>query len=342
MKSSLNSCQQHVKKRKTRNGKDSGGEEKDTRCWPRVTTERQWGRCVTKTHGTIPNYFRNYFSSSNSANCVLSPFKTSTGYCRGHPYDDEDPSSSSEGFVSLSLPMRQNRSPKHHQSAVPCARISTEVNVRRSLASRRRRRSNDLRFITTAIVTVLSLPILLSCKIYLLTPCAAVSLQANRIMNKPRRSLPQDESTGIPTTGSRSMGDKTVLSITKAIGDYKRSPSSAFTFFSTIDRDGDGKLEPEEVASFLREEIGGTDFDSTYEVETEVIKMMEDLDTNHDHTLDQADVFAYWKKLESLLTADEVAEWVVHAVQLPEYIGRYVPCVDYFYGVLESVAFKVC
>ena len=62
----------------------------------------------------------------------------------------------------------------------------------------------------------------------------------------------------------------------------------------------------------------------------EVINMMADLDVNHGHTLDQADVFAYWKKLESSLMTVEVMEWVAHAVQLPEYIGWYIPCVDTF------------
>ena len=39
------------------------------------------------------------------------------------------------------------------------------------------------------------------------------------------------------------------------------------------------------------------------------------------------DVNSYWEKLESLLTVDEVAEWIVHAGQLPKQVGRYV---DYF------------
>lgn len=108
----------------------------------------------------------------------------------------------------------------------------------------------------------------------------------------------------------------------QAIGDHKRSPSASFTFFSHLDLDGDGKLGKKEVASFLWDEIGGTDFDSTYEVNTEVDNVIRDLDVNHDKTLDRSDIFQYWDKMETLLTCEEVADWVVFAVQLPESIGR--------------------
>lgn len=121
-----------------------------------------------------------------------------------------------------------------------------------------------------------------------------------------------------------------ITSNTKAIGDNKRSPSSSFQFFSTVDLDGDGKLEEKEVANFLWEEIGGLDFDSSYEVNTEVNNVIRDLDVNHDKALDRMDIFNYWAKMETLLTCDEVADWVVFAVQLPESIGRYVRSVCLF------------
>jgi len=108
----------------------------------------------------------------------------------------------------------------------------------------------------------------------------------------------------------------------QAIGDHKRSPSASFTFFSHLDLDGDGKLAEKEVASFLWDEIGGADFDSTSEVNTEVDNVIRDLDVNHDKTLDRSDIFQYWAKMETLLTCEEVADWVVFAVQLPESIGR--------------------
>merc|ERR1712232_1156798 len=106
------------------------------------------------------------------------------------------------------------------------------------------------------------------------------------------------------------------------IGDGIRSLSSSSSFFKSIDSDGDGMIKAPEVANFLKDSIGGSDFDTSSEVETEVANVMKSLDLNRDHGLDKSDVMAHWTRLESLLTADEVEEWVVHSVQLPESIGR--------------------
>jgi len=106
------------------------------------------------------------------------------------------------------------------------------------------------------------------------------------------------------------------------IGDKIRSEASATSFFKSIDRDDDGSIGAAELATFVRNSIGGSAFDTASEVDSEVHKVLEALDLNHDDTLDRADVFSYWMQLESLLTTDEVAEWVVYAVQLPEYVGK--------------------
>ena len=37
--------------------------------------------------------------------------------------------------------------------------------------------------------------------------------------------------------------------------------------------------------------------------------------------LSRADLSAYWSRLGALLSVAEVAEWIVHAVQLPETVG---------------------
>jgi len=105
------------------------------------------------------------------------------------------------------------------------------------------------------------------------------------------------------------------------IGDMTRSDSSSSRFFHSIDRDGDGILEKPEMESFVRETIGGSAFDTSAEVEAGVDQVLESLDRDHDEGLDRGDVLAYWMQLESLLTAEEVSEWVVHAVQLPESVG---------------------
>jgi len=105
------------------------------------------------------------------------------------------------------------------------------------------------------------------------------------------------------------------------IGDMQRSDSSTSRFFRSIDSDGDGILEKPEMESFVRETIGGSAFDTSAEVEAGVDQVLEQLDRDHDDGLDRDDVLAHWMQLESLLTAEEVSEWVVHAVQLPNEIG---------------------
>lgn len=106
------------------------------------------------------------------------------------------------------------------------------------------------------------------------------------------------------------------------IGDKKRSPESSKSFFSSIDRDDDGILGRGEIANFLRNQIGGAAFDTKNEVDLEVGAVIEHLDLNEDIGIDASDIYAYWNKLDRLLTTQEVADWVVHAVQLPESIGR--------------------
>ena len=113
-----------------------------------------------------------------------------------------------------------------------------------------------------------------------------------------------------------------LATVTSTLGDGKRSPESSYTFFQSVDRDGDGVLKAEEVAYFLEDHIGGASFDTSSEVNDEVFSLMKDLDRDHEEGLDKGDVFAYWNNLESLLTVDEVKEWVENALQLPEYIGE--------------------
>ena len=120
---------------------------------------------------------------------------------------------------------------------------------------------------------------------------------------------------------SGSGGGGSSSSGTRGIGDMHRSDSSTSRFFQSIDSDGDGILEKPEMESFVRETIGGSAFDTSDEVEAGVDQVLEQLDRDRDDGLDKNDVLAYWMQLESLLTAEEVSEWVVHAVQLPESVG---------------------
>lgn len=93
-------------------------------------------------------------------------------------------------------------------------------------------------------------------------------------------------------------------------------------FFDSLDSDGDGAIEPEEVAVFLRNEIGGEQFDTLEEVDEEVGTIMERLDRDHDNGLEMSDMIQYWIKLETLLTAEEVSDWIMYSVQLPSSVGE--------------------
>jgi hypothetical protein len=106
------------------------------------------------------------------------------------------------------------------------------------------------------------------------------------------------------------------------IGDNYRSESSSASFFNSVDSDGDGTIGKLELSKFLEQQIGGSAFDEVAEIEQEVGTMMKKMDLNEDGSLDyNKDVLTHWMALETLLTVDEVAEWVVHAVQLPSEIG---------------------
>ena len=106
------------------------------------------------------------------------------------------------------------------------------------------------------------------------------------------------------------------------IGDRVRSKESSFSFFSWVDRDGDGVLKRKEMENFIRNSIGGSEYDTDNEVNSEVDRLMESLDQNNDENLDYSDVFSYWKQLENLLTIKEVNDWILYALQLPESVAK--------------------
>jgi Ca2+-binding EF-hand superfamily protein len=106
------------------------------------------------------------------------------------------------------------------------------------------------------------------------------------------------------------------------LGDEHRSETSSEQFFNFIDKDRDGKLGQSELSQFLIAHIGGSTLDEVAEAKKEAEAIRVRLDQNKDDELDSKDIFRYWKSLESLLTVNEVAEWVVHSVQLPPEIGE--------------------
>ena len=137
------------------------------------------------------------------------------------------------------------------------------------------------------------------------TPRIAVNLN---FLNNPNPNSKQ-----LPTISPRD---------SPQLGDGIRSSEASGIFFDSLDKDGDGAIEPEEVAIFLQEEIGGKQFDTQIEVDEEVGTIMERLDQNNNHGLEMSDLLDYWTQLESLLTTEEVAEWIVYSVQLPSSVGK--------------------
>ena len=107
---------------------------------------------------------------------------------------------------------------------------------------------------------------------------------------------------------------------TPQLGDGQRSMEASGLFFDSIDKDGDGQIEKEEIAMFLKNQIG--ELDTQQAVDSEVVTVMARLDQNQDNGLEMADMQEYWMQLETLLTAEEVAEWIVYAVQLPSSVGK--------------------
>lgn len=106
------------------------------------------------------------------------------------------------------------------------------------------------------------------------------------------------------------------------IGDSHRSSKSSQSFFESVDLNGDGQILKPELSHFLKQMIGGSAFDEAKEIENEVGSIMDKLDLEGDGKLEIGDVQSYWEKLESLLTTDEVAEWIVHAGHLPKEVGE--------------------
>jgi len=106
------------------------------------------------------------------------------------------------------------------------------------------------------------------------------------------------------------------------IGDSHRSSKSSQSFFASVDLDGDGQILKPELSYFLSQMIGGSAFDDDKEIEDEIGSIMDKMDLEGDGKLEMGDVNSYWEKLESLLTVDEVAEWIVHAGQLPMEVGN--------------------
>ena len=105
------------------------------------------------------------------------------------------------------------------------------------------------------------------------------------------------------------------------IGDNHRSYKSSKSFFASVDLDGDGQIYRPELSLFLQEMIGGSAFDEEEEINEEVDSVFDKMDKSGDGSVELGEFNRFWEKLEELLTVDEVAEFIVHAGQLPKEVA---------------------
>lgn len=129
---------------------------------------------------------------------------------------------------------------------------------------------------------------------------------------------------GKPETTSRIQvpSDSHVEFAGHTIGDNHRSSKSSQSFFASVDLDGDGQIYRPELSLFLQEMIGGSAFDEEEEINEEVDSVFDKMDKSGDGSVELGEFNRFWEKLEELLTVDEVAEFIVHAGQLPKEVGQ--------------------
>jgi hypothetical protein len=93
------------------------------------------------------------------------------------------------------------------------------------------------------------------------------------------------------------------------------------SMFDSVDENHDGAIKRQEMRDFVSARGSSSAAtrlsDGLSDIEAGVTSTMHNIDINDDDNLTKADLLAYWGRLGSLLTVDEVADWVLHAVQLP-------------------------
>ncbi|GMH94243.1 hypothetical protein TrST_g13682 [Triparma strigata] len=83
-------------------------------------------------------------------------------------------------------------------------------------------------------------------------------------------------------------------------------------------------LTASEIRQYLTSGIFGNDksLDDTSEIDNAVISVVSRLDEGEDGSVSMKDINSHLLNLDTLLNLDETVDWVQHAVQLPESVGR--------------------
>lgn len=89
-------------------------------------------------------------------------------------------------------------------------------------------------------------------------------------------------------------------------------------FFDTIDANGNGGLDRNEITQYIEQEIGTDLFDEDQEISGGTHLVMSQVDMSQSGTVSPKELDSHWSKIESFLTVNEVAEWIARGVQLPQ------------------------
>jgi Ca2+-binding EF-hand superfamily protein len=116
----------------------------------------------------------------------------------------------------------------------------------------------------------------------------------------------------------------------EALGDLSISPGSETDLFETLDLDGDGLIDAEEMNELVqgtRDGPGQREVESyarSENVHMSVQRSITELDRNHDGSIDKDELSMYMHQLAPLVSTEETVMWVEHALQLPHaVVGRF-------------------
>ena len=87
----------------------------------------------------------------------------------------------------------------------------------------------------------------------------------------------------------------------------------------SVDSDGDGTLQGEEIRNFIDETIGGHEFDEEKEIKFGAESSILAINTNGESEIQTHELRDHWNSIAAMLTVDGVADWVAHGVALPQY-----------------------
>ncbi|CAN0033008.1 unnamed protein product [Pylaiella littoralis] len=97
--------------------------------------------------------------------------------------------------------------------------------------------------------------------------------------------------------------------------------SEAATFFNSLDENADGVLAEDEIREFVGY-VGGSTLDDSSEILGGVSRVMGRLDTDSEEGIGLKELSSWINRLGSMLTVEEAADWVTHAVQLPPEVAE--------------------